>query len=52
MNKVLVGRVALALTILCLLVALQQNGYWWAATAIFAALTLWGTSDSQNNKNS
>ncbi|MBM7050646.1 hypothetical protein [Rothia sp. ZJ1223] len=44
MNKQLLGRIALVLTILCVVIAVQRGGLWWPVTALGAAITLWGTS--------
>lgn len=50
MNKVLIGRIALVLTILFAVTALSQGGWWWACVAVTTAVTLWATAKPKDTE--
>lgn len=41
-RRKLLGNIFLVLTLLCLITALGNGGWWWAGVMVFAGATLWG----------
>lgn len=48
-NRKLLGQVFLVLTLLALVTALGQGGWWWLCVALFSALALWGIGPSSGS---